>query len=401
MDTHRILFELFVIFVAAKAVGEIFERVGQPPVIGELLVGMALGPHALGVIGDSEAHRTFAELGAVVLLFMVGLDTRLPEVRAVGTRALAVGSLGVVFPFAFGAAYIAATGHGGEEAAFMGAAMVATSVGITARVLSDLGVITEVESRIIVGAAVVDDVLGLLVLAVVSGFADGDVSVPGIVVICLEAVGFVIVLGLLGVRMVNAAAARIEATRIQRGPLAAALAVCLGLAALADAVGLAAIIGSFLAGMAFAEVRPRWDLENQVEPVYQLLVPFFFVVTGARVDIDRLTDPSSLGMVAAITGLAIAGKLIGCGGAAWGMGRRSVAIVGVGMVPRGEVGIIVASVGLAEGVIGQDLYGVVVAMSIITTLAAPPVLKILFAGRVPAPRMRGGPRTIEMEGIGG
>ncbi|HEY3240755.1 MAG TPA: cation:proton antiporter, partial [Acidimicrobiia bacterium] len=273
--------------------------------------------------------------------------------------------------------------------------------GITARVLSDLGVVSAVESRIIIGAAVVDDVLGLLVLAVVSGFADGDVSVPGIVVISLEAVGFVVVLGLLGVRMVNAAAARIEATRIQRGPLAAALAVCLGLAALADAVGLAAIIGSFLAGMAFAEVRPRWDLENQVEPVYQLLVPFFFVVTGARVDIGRLTDPSSLGMVAAVTGLAIVGKLIGCGGAAWGMGRRSVAIVGVGMVPRGEVGIIVASVGLAEGVIGQELYGVVVAMSIITTLAAPPVLKALFSGRVAAPRIRTGPRTAEMEGIGG
>jgi Kef-type K+ transport system membrane component KefB len=286
----------------------------------------------------------------------------------------------------------------------MGAAMVATSVGITARVLSDLGVVTEVESRIILGAAVVDDVLGLLVLAVVSGPADGGLSVPAIAVLCVEAVGFVVVLGLLGVRMVNAAAARIEATRIARGPLAAAIAVCLGLAALADTVGLAAIIGAFLAGMAFAEVRPRWDLENQVEPVYQLLVPFFFVVTGARVDVGTLTDPANLGTVAAITALAVAGKLLGCGGAAWGMGRRSVAIIGVGMVPRGEVGIIVASVGLSEGVIGQDLYGVVVAMSILTTLGAPLVLKPLFAARTaPRPRRRDRqlPRTTEMEGIGG
>jgi Kef-type K+ transport system membrane component KefB len=139
-----------------------------------------------------------------------------------------------------------------------------------------------------------------------------------------------------------------------------------------------------------------------VEPVYQLLVPFFFVVTGARVDLGALTDPSTLGLVAAVTGLAVAGKLIGCGGAAWGMGRRSVAIIGVGMIPRGEVGIIVASVGLTQGVVGQDLYGVVVAMSILTTLMAPPVLKALFSGREAGePRTRGGPRTAGMEGIGG
>jgi len=401
MDAERILFELFVMFAAAKAAGEVFERIGQPPVIAELLVGMALGTHALGLVGDSEVHDTLAELGAVILLFMVGLDTRLPEVRAVGARALAVGSLGIVFPFAFGLALVAVTGHSGQEAAFIGAAMVATSVGITARVLADLGVVGEVESRVIVGAAVVDDVLGLLVLALVSGLAGGDLSPAGIAVLAVEAVGFVVLLGVLGVRVINAAAPAIEGVRIQRGPLVAALALCLGLAALAGAIGLAGIIGAFLAGMAFAEVRPRWELEDQVDPVYQLLVPFFFVVTGARVDLGALTDPSTLGLVAAVTGLAVAGKLIGCGGAAWGMGRRSVAIIGVGMIPRGEVGIIVASVGLTQGVVGQDLYGVVVAMSILTTLMAPPVLKALFSGREGEPRTRGGPRTAGMEGIGG
>ncbi|MGH9034418.1 MAG: cation:proton antiporter, partial [Acidimicrobiia bacterium] len=287
---EHILFELFVIFAVAKLVGEVFERLRQPPVIGELLVGVALGPHAFGVIGDSEVHHVFQELGAVVLLFMVGLDTRLPEVRAVGTRALVVGSAGIVLPFLLGAGFVGATGHSGEESAFIGAAMVATSVGITARVLADLGVVAEVESRIILGAAVVDDVLGLLVLAVVSGLSGGDLSSVGIAVLAVEAIGFVVVLGLLGVHAVNAAAPRIEAALIQRGPLAVALAVCLGLAALADSVGLAAIIGAFLAGMAFAEVRPRWDLEDQVEPVYQFLVPFFFVVTGARVDLGALVD---------------------------------------------------------------------------------------------------------------
>ena len=401
-DTERILFELFVIFAAAKLAGEVFELLRQPAVIGELLVGIALGSHALGVIGDTEVHHTLQELGAVVLLFMVGLDTRLHEVRAVGGRALAVGTAGIVLPFIAGAGFIAATGRSGEEAAFIGAAMVATSVGITARVLADLGMVQERESRIILGAAVVDDVLGLLVLALVSGLSGGDLSAAEIVVLAVEAIGFVVVLALLGHRIVGAATPVVEAARLHRSELAFALAVCLGLAALAGAVGLAAIIGAFLAGMAFAEVRPRWDLEKQVDPVYQLLVPFFFVITGARVDLGALTDPETLGLVAAITTLAILGKLIGCGGAAWGMGRRSVAIIGVGMVPRGEVGIIVASVGLSEGIIKPDLYGVVVAMSILTTLVAPPFLKGLFSDRVPGERrIRGAPRTSDIEGIGG
>jgi Kef-type K+ transport system membrane component KefB len=401
-ETEKILFELFVIFAAAKVVGEIFERLRQPAVIGELLVGIVLGSHALGVIGDTEVHHTLQELGAVVLLFMVGLDTRLHEVRAVGGRALAVGSMGIVLPFAAGAGFIAATGRSGDEAAFIGAAMVATSVGITARVLADLGMVQEKESRIILGAAVVDDVLGLLVLALVTGLAGGDLSPAGMILLAVEAIGFVVVLAMLGHRAVAAATSVVESARLHRGELAFALAVCLGLAALAGAVGLAAIIGAFLAGMAFAEVRPRWDLEEQVAPVYALLVPFFFVITGARVDLGALTDPETLGLVAAITALAIAGKLIGCGAAAWGMGRRSVAIIGVGMVPRGEVGIIVASVGLSEGVIKADLYGVVVAMSILTTLVAPPFLKVLFSDRAGGERhVRGAPRTSEIEGIGG
>lgn len=400
--TERILFELFVIFAAAKLVGELFELLRQPAVIGELLVGIVLGSHALGVIGDTEVHHTLQELGAVVLLFMVGLDTRLDEVRAVGARALAVGTTGIVLPFAAGAGFIAATGRSGDEAAFMGAALVATSVGITARVLADLGMVQEKESRIILGAAVVDDVLGLLVLALVTGLSGGDLTAGEIIVLAVEAIGFVVIIALIGTRVVKAATPLVEAARVKHGELAFALAVCLGLAALAGAVGLAAIIGAFLAGMAFSEVRPRWNLEEQVEPVYQLLVPFFFVITGARVDLGALTDPETLGLVAAITGLAIAGKLIGCGGAAWSMGRRSAAIVGVGMVPRGEVGIIVASVGLSEGVIKADLYGVVVAMSILTTLVAPPFLKMLFSDRVPVePRQPGEPRTPDVEGIGG
>jgi Kef-type K+ transport system membrane component KefB len=402
VDTERILFELFVIFAVAKVVGELFERLRQPAVIGELLAGMALGTHALGVLHDTEVHHALQELGAVVLLFMVGLDTRMTEVKATGARAVAVGSVGIVLPFVTGFALIRMTDHSGDESAFVGAAMVATSVGITARVLADLGVLQAVESRIILGAAVVDDVLGLLVLAVVSGLSEGNLSPLDIGRLGVQAVAFVVGLALLGHRLVGAAAPKVEAARLNRSELAAALAVCLGLAALAGWIGLAAIVGAFLAGMAFAEIRPRWDLENQVEPVYQLLVPFFFVITGARVDLAALFDPETAGLVLSVTGLAIAGKLLGCGAAAWGMGKRSMAIIGVGMVPRGEVGIIVATVGLSREVVSEELYGVVVAMSILTTLVAPPVLKVLFVGHdKDARRVARGPRTNDIEGIGG
>jgi Kef-type K+ transport system membrane component KefB len=402
VPSDNILLQLFVIFAAAKLAGEVFERLRQPPVIGELLVGVVLGSHALGVIGESEVHNVLQELGAIVLLFMVGIDTRLDDIRQVGSRALLVGLLGIVAPFLSGTAYIYAVEGSLDEALFLGAAMVATSVGITARVLADLGVIHATESRIILGAAVVDDVLGLLVLALVSGLAGGDFSASSIITLAITAVGFIMVAGAFGGHLVQRAAPVIDTGRIPRTELAVALGVCLGLSALAGYIGLAAIIGAFLAGMSFSDLRHRWDLETQIEPVYELLVPFFFVITGSLVDPRFFLAPATLGVVAVVTLLAIVGKLIGCGGAAWGMGWRSMSIVGVGMVPRGEVGIIVATVGLSGGVITNDMYGVVVAMSIITTLIAPPVLKWLFAGRPhEEARERAAARTQEVEGIGG
>jgi Kef-type K+ transport system membrane component KefB len=401
VSAERVLLEVFLMFGAAKLAGELFERIRQPPVIGELLVGMALGPHALGLIGHTQVHEVLQELGAIVLLFMVGLDTGLESIRRVGGRALAVGTGGIFLPFLAGLGFIYIIDGSLDEAMFVGAAMVATSVGITARVLSDLGVVEAIESRIILAAAVVDDILGLLVLAAVSGLTRGELSIIGLATLAVTATAFVALVALFGQRVVRAAVPHVDGARIPRGPLVFALIVCLGLSALAGAIGLAAIIGAFLAGMAFSDLPRGWRLEEQVDPVYQLLVPFFFVVTGSLVDLGALAEPSSLGMVAGITGLAIAGKVIGCGSAAWGMGRRSAAIVAVGMVPRGEVGIIVATVGLSREIITNELYGVVVAMSIITTLIPPPFLKALFAGRAARERRERATRTEDVEGIGG
>jgi len=401
--SENILLQVFVIFTAAKLAGELFHRLNQPPVIGEILVGVALGGTALGLIPEgSEVLDALQEIGAVILLFMVGLDTRPSEIRIIGGRSLAVGAMGIVLPFFGGLAFIFLIDGSFDEAVFVGAAMVATSVGITARVLSDLGVVHEIESRIILGAAVVDDILGLLVLALVGGLVAGDLSPLSIAALAGGAVGFVVIAGLFGTRVVGAAAPKVERSQIRRGPLALALSVCLGLSAVAGALGLAAIVGAFLAGMAFSELRPKWDLEEQLEPIYELVVPFFFVVTGAAVDLTVLVRPGTLGAVGGITALAVAGKLIGCGGAAWGMGTRSMSIIGVGMVPRGEVGIIVATVGLSRGVLEPDLYAVVVTMSVLTTLIAPPALKALYAGRPrDKPPHVGGRRNEGIEGIGG
>jgi len=395
-----ILVDLAVIFIAAKVAGAVFERMKQPPVIGELLAGVLIGQHMLGWIGHSETHVILQEVGAIVLLFAVGLDTPLSDLRAVGGRALSVGVAGIVLPFFAGWLLIDATGGSNtNEALFMGAAMVATSVGVTARVLADLGRVRDKESRVILGAAVVDDILGLLVLALVVGVASDGISTGSIVVLALETIGFIALVGGVGPALVKRATPLLDRLG-ELGVFTVALGLCLALSAAAGAIELAAIIGAFLAGMAFAETRDRYKLEEHLASVYTLLVPFFFVVTGSLVDLDVLTDGDTAALGLAVLAVAIAGKLIGCGAAAWGMGRRSAAIVATGMVPRGEVGIIVASIGLAEGIVEPDLYGIVVVMSVLTTLLVPPVLAVLFRGREKHPP-RADARTAEIEGIGG
>jgi Kef-type K+ transport system membrane component KefB len=380
MSSERILVDLAVIFVAGKLAGAAFERLRQPAVIGELIAGVLLGPHLLAVIGSSPTHRVFQQLGAIVLLFAVGLDTPLDELKTLGGRSLAVSVSGMVLPFVGGAAFILAAGGSAEKAVFVGAALVSTSVGVTARVLADLGLTRAPESRVIIGAAVVDDVLGLLVLAVVAQSAAGSISVGSIALVGSLAVGFVVLAGSLGPRLVARATPVLD--RIgNEGVFAVALGLCLLLSAAAGALQLAAIIGAFLAGLAFAETRDRYELEVRLRPVYSLLVPFFFVITGSLVDLHVFSDPHVIFVGLGVLAVAVVGKFVGCAAAAAPMGRRSAAIVATGMVPRGEVGILVATLGLAHGVIGPALYGIVVAMTAITTIGVPPVLARLFAAQ--------------------
>jgi Kef-type K+ transport system membrane component KefB len=407
MGVGEIIADLFVIFAVAKLVGEVFQRWRQPPVIGELLAGVVIGPYGLGWIGQpGEAlvqlfhdpalaqeslqlvYHVVAELGAIFLLFFVGLETRLSELLHVGPRAVGVAVGGVVLPFLLGASLMLLLGHPTLEAAFVGTALVATSVGITARVLSDLGYLHTTEARLILGAAVLDDILGLVALAVVSGVGTtGQVAPLQVATTAGLAIAFTLFAALVGTRAVRRFSIHLERLQLENAPFVVAVLVCLGLAALADMIGLAAIIGAFLAGLAFAEAREQYALEREALPVYQLLVPMFFVITGASVDWRVFLDGSLIGLALTVTALAVLGKVVGCGLGAWGLAPRSIAIVGIGMTPRGEVGLIVASLGQSLGAIPPAVFSLVVVMSVLTTLLVPPLLPLLFRG-YPAPATR-------------
>ena len=400
-----ILVDLFILFAAAKVAGELFTRMRQPPIVGEVLAGVLIGPHALGLIGlpDSALIELFggdekaaeealrvvldviAELGVIILLFFVGLETRLSDLLEVGGRATMVAVLGIIVPFILGFAFIwltdpVASADLGIEAAFVATAMVATSIGITARVLGDIGAIRTREARIILGAAVVDDILALLMLSVVVGLGGDDFDALELGLTALAAVAFVVFAALVGTRVIRQYSIHLEKLKIRNAPFLVAMIVMLGLSALAGIIGLAAIIGAFLAGMMLAEAKERFNLEQQALPVYEFLVPFFFVIIGTKVDPGAFMDSTILMVALGVTGLAVIGKLIGGGIASAGLPVRSAAIIGTGMVPRGEVGLVVASIGAGIGAISDDMFSVVVFMSIATTIIAPPALVGLYRG---------------------
>jgi Kef-type K+ transport system membrane component KefB len=385
-----VLIDLFVLFAAAKILGELFEHVGQPAVVGELLAGVIVGPHVLGWAGGDEAVlEVLAELGVIILLFTVGLETSLADLRSVGRPALMVGFLGVILPL--GAAVVTMFGLGYERAdsLFVAAAIAATSVGVTARVMRDLDAVRTTAARVVLGAAVVDDILAIMVLAVVSGLVAGDLSTVELVVLVVEVVLFLGVVLLVGPRATRRLSAVVRIPGVPESPFLVAVLLTLGLAALSEVIGLAAIIGAFLAGLIF-DFRKE-EVATQIEPVYELLVPFFFAITGSLLDPAVFTDPSTLGLAGVVTAIAIVTKVAGGYLGSGGLDRGVRLTVGVGMVPRGEVGLIVASLGLGLG-LDAELFGVVVAMTVVTTLLTPPVLAPLVRRTAATGRREAGDR---------
>lgn len=372
-----ILVQLFAILVATKVGHEIFRRIGQPPVVGEILGGVVAGPAVLGVYQINGETTLFAEIGVVLLLFQVGVETRLHELLRVGPTAVAVAVLGVIVPFAGG--FLAAGLAGGDLvlAVFLAAALTATSVGITSNVLRDLGALNSRAGRIILGAAIIDDVLAIMILSVATGVAAGSVDAISVGSLIVVAMLFIVVVVVGGTRIVRRRRSLLTDPAFADGPLLPGMIVMLGLAALASAIGLAAIIGAFLAGLVAGESDERDALEAEVAPVAAFFTPFFFGFIGAQVDLAGLANIETLGLLAGITILAIASKFIGAFLGAIREGVRGATLVGWGMVPRGEVGIVVAGLGLTTGAIGAEIYSVVVGMAIITTLVVPPLLPVL------------------------
>lgn len=389
---------LAVILVAAKLGGDLAARIGQPAVLGELLFGVLLGNLGLAGVTALEPMKTdpavamLAGLGVLILLFEVGLESTVGQMLKVGVSSLLVAVLGVVAPFGLGWAVGAwlLPHHSAFVHAFLGATLAATSVGITARVLSDLGKSKSQEARIVLGAAVIDDVLGLVILAVVTGIIEaanrgGTLSTASIGGILLKAVAFLIgslAIGVAFSRRLFSLASRLRARGVL---LAAALAFCFLLAWISSAIGLAPIVGAFAAGLILEEShyqdfvdKGEHELEELIHPISQFLVPVFFVLMGMQTELRSFARPGVLGLAGALTVAAILGKQA-CAMGAIGKGLNRLAI-GIGMIPRGEVGLIFANIGLTlvvkgERVIDPAIYSAVVVMVIVTTMITPPALK--------------------------
>ncbi|PYX90635.1 MAG: cation:proton antiporter [Acidobacteria bacterium] len=375
---NQLLVDLFVIFAVTKCFGEIFERFSLPAVLGEILAGITLGPHALGLIHPSDTVYSLAQVSAIFLLFMVGLETSPQEIIQVGGKAIQVALSGMLLTFVLGFGYLSLRHQPAHEAMFLGTAMVATSVGITARVLSDMGLLQTPSAKIILASAVFDDVLGMLLLAFVVGvLSPQGLNWISISVLALEAIGFALFMIYVAPRVMRRVSPRLERLSTRNPHLVMALGICLLLSVAAEKVGLAAIIGAFFAGLIFAEYAHEWNLRSGVSAISELLTPYFFFILGAQLNIHLFTGPVLVSALV-ISCLAIFAKIVGCGVPLLSLGRDTALQVGVGMTPRGEVGLIVSLIGLQMKMISDTTYAVVVFMTGVTILVAPFLLRIVF-----------------------
>ncbi|MVN86476.1 cation:proton antiporter [Deinococcus sp. HMF7620] len=375
-ETAGLLLGLFWVVLAATLCGALASRLGMPAVVGQVLAGLLIGPGALGLVQADDFLLSLAELGAVFLLFMVGLETRFRDLLAVGKEAVLVALLGIILPLGLGLGFGLWQNLGTVSALFVGTALVATSVGITAKVLQELGVMDARFAQVILGAAVIDDILGLTLLAVVSGLGTGQsMGAAQVGLILGLSLGFVALVLTVGLPLIRRFESRLRSLSVSR-MFNVAVVTGLGVAALSTVAGLAPIIGAFLAGMVLAEVKDELEFESKVQALEAFLAPIFFVVVGLQVDLSVLTSAAVVLAGGALTLLAVAGKVLGGLLGARSLGQEAL-LVGTGMVPRGEVGLIVASLGLAAGIIEGPVYAQVLLMVLLTTVLAPLALRVL------------------------
>jgi Kef-type K+ transport system membrane component KefB len=397
---------LALILIFSKVFGELAERIKQPSVLGELVAGVILGGSVLAVVpsvAGMAGYDTFhllAEVGVAILLFEIGLETDLKDLIRVGLTSTIVAIIGVIVPFALGFASILAFEKYGMLgnvdpnftiliAITAGATLTATSVGITARVLSDMNRLQSGEAKIILGAAVIDDILGLIILGVVSGLIEssesgvgGGVSAASVGIIFLKAFGFLIAAIVIGNLTSKRLFNLIDKMTVRGVLLLSALSFAFIFSYLASLVGLAPIVGAFAAGLVLANTHQFKSIEERIKPVADVFTPIFFIMVGAAVDVavfnPFVKENIPILLIALVLFIvAVVGKLVS-GLAVFQKGIRK-SVIGVGMIPRGEVGLIFAQVGLTYGVFTSELFSAITVMVMLTTFVAPPLLKIMFA----------------------
>lgn len=379
LDLARLLLDLLIVIIAAKAAAEVAERLRIPAVLGEIIAGVVVGPSALGLVsltGDRGVSvSVLAEIGVVLLLLQVGMEMDLRELGKVGRASLLTAVVGVVVPFIGGVLVGEVFGLGTNTSVFLGAALTATSVGITARVFGDLRALATTEARIVLGAAVADDVLGLVILTVVVKVVEGGSVGLGVIGSTLGlAVLFLLVTGAVGLLAVPRVLDAVHRVAISPATVTVvALGITIAFAELADSAKLAFIIGAFMAGLGIGRSRHHDRIARDLGAVGNLLIPVFFAQIGINADLGAMFKPSVLGLAAVMAVVAVAGKLASAAGT-FGTSVDRL-LVGLGMIPRGEVGLIFAAIGLSTGVLDPDQYGALILVVLLTTIITPPLLR--------------------------
>ncbi|OOZ88344.1 cation:proton antiporter [Bacillus cereus] len=373
-------FQIALILLSTKLAGDLSVRLGQPSVLGKLIVGIIIGPAVLGWIENSELLTQLSNVGVILLMFMAGLETDLEELNANRNSSLAVALGGIILPFVGG--YVSGLVIGMEQgnAVFLGLLLCATSVSISVQTLRDLGKMKTRESTTMLGAAVFDDILVVILLAFAMSFLGTDDV--NLTMVILKKVVFFASIILIGWKGVPAIMRWLSPLRVSESIVSAALIICFSFAYFGELLGIAGIIGAFAAGIAISQTNYKHEVEKKVEPIaYAMFVPVFFVSIGMNITFDGIGD--QIWFILALTVIAVLTKLIGCGLGArmTGFDAKSSAIIGSGMVSRGEVALIIAGTGLSSGLLAQDYFTAIVIVVILTTMITPPMLKYTFGAK--------------------
>lgn len=374
-----LIFQLAVILLASKIAGDISVRLGQPSVLGKLLIGIVLGPSVLGVVTNTEVIHEISQIGVILLMFIAGLETDMDEFKRTGKASTSVGVAGIIAPLALGFGAGLAMGQSPIESVFLGLLLSATSVSISVQTLKELGKLKSREGSTIMGAAVIDDVLVILALAFLMSFAGGDVNL-GMVI--LKKVAFFAIIILLSWKAVPWVLKKFAPLQVTESTVSAGLIICFLFAYFAEYTGVAAIIGAYIAGVAISLTKFREEIAHKTEAIsYSIFVPVFFTSIGVTAQFAGIWE--NLWLIVFLSVLAIVSKLIGgaLGAKLSGFNWKNSMAIGSAMVSRGEVALIIAAIGLESGLLTQDMFAVLIVVVLITTIVTPPMMKLFFTGK--------------------